>query len=79
MDPVNAFLIYILVLWVTLFAILPLGVRGRAKENDVVPGSEPGAPVNANIKKKFLLTTLISAAIWVVVFFLIKMDAFGVT
>jgi len=64
MNPFNAFLIYILFWWVTLFAVLPLGVRGQAEENDIVPGSEPGAPVKPDLKKKFILTTIISAILW---------------
>jgi len=79
MDPVNAFLIYILIWWITLFAILPIGIRGQAEENNIVPGSEPGAPVHVNIRKKFLITTLVSAIIWIIVFLMITNDVFGVT
>lgn len=79
MTFVNAFLIYILLWWVTLFAVLPLGVRGQAEENDIVPGSEPGAPVKANILKKFGITTIVSALLFVVVYLMIVNDVLGVT
>ena len=79
MEPVNALLIYILIWWITLFAILPLGVRGQAEENDVVPGSEPGAPVRSNILKKFLITTIASIFIFGIVYLMIVNDVFGVT
>ena len=76
---VNGILIYILLWWVTLFAVLPLGVRGQAEENEVVPGSEPGAPIRSNILKKFLMTTIISAVLFVFVYFMIVNDVMGIT
>jgi len=79
MDPINGILIYILIWWVTLFVVLPIGVRGQAEENDIVPGSEPGAPVKSDMPKKFLVTTILSAFIWIVVCFIIVNDLFGVT
>jgi len=79
MQPVNAILIYILIWWVTLFAVLPLGVRGQAEDNNVVPGSEPGAPVKSNIGRKFLITTILSIFIFGIVYLLIVNDVMGVT
>ena len=76
---VNGILIYILLWWVTLFAVLPLGVRGQAEENEVVPGSEPGAPIKSNILKKFLMTTIISVVLFVIVYFMIVNDVMGIT
>jgi len=67
MSPFSLFVVYLLIWWVTLFVILPQGIRGQAEENDIVKGSEPGAPVEANIKVKFKKTTLIATIIWAVV------------
>jgi len=67
MSPFSAFVVYLLIWWVTLFGVLPMGVRGQAEENDIVNGSEPGAPVNSNIKRKFVITTIIATIIWVIV------------
>ncbi len=79
MEPVNAILIYILIWWVTLFAVLPLGVRGQAEDNRVVKGSEPGAPVKADIKKKFLITTIASFFLFGIAYLMITNDVWGVT
>jgi len=57
----------VLIWWVTLFAVLPFGVRGQAEEGEVVRGSEPGAPVNSDIKRKFKITTIIATIIWLIV------------
>jgi predicted secreted protein len=36
--------IYVVVWWITIFAILPIGVRSQDEAGEVVPGSDPGAP-----------------------------------
>lgn len=67
MSPFSLFVVYLLIWWVTLFMVLPLGVRGQAEAGDIVEGSEPGAPVESNIKRKFKLTTIIATLIWIIV------------
>ena len=39
--------IYFLIWWVTLFAVLPWGVRNQEESGEVIPGTDPGAPANA--------------------------------
>jgi len=67
MSPFSLFVTYLLIWWITLFVILPLGIRGQAEAGDIVEGSEPGAPVNSNIKSKFKLTTIVATIIWIFV------------
>ena len=67
MSIVSGIVVYLLLWWVTLFATLPLGVRGQAEENNVVPGTEPGAPVKADMKRKLTLTTIIASILWVII------------
>ncbi|MEW6596142.1 MAG: DUF1467 family protein [Pseudomonadota bacterium] len=62
--------IYFVTWWICLFAILPLGVRNHTEDGSAPePGNDPGAPVNPNIKKKFLTTSwvaaIVTAAIWI--------------
>jgi predicted secreted protein len=66
------FFVYLVVWWVVLFAILPLGVRSHHEEGVEVPGGgEPGSPVNPNLKRKFITTTWVSlivlGVIWVII------------
>jgi len=51
----------------TLFAVLPIGVRGQAEEGDIVKGSEPGAPVDSQMKRKIKITTIVATIIWLIV------------
>ena len=65
MPVATAVAIYITIWWITLFAVLPLGVRS-AHESDETPvaGADPGAPVAPRLLMKAGLTTLISAMLF---------------
>ncbi len=67
MNPFSMFVMFLIIWWTVLFAVLPLGVRGQAEENDIVEGSEPGAPVDSNIKGKFILTTKVTIVVWLMI------------
>jgi predicted secreted protein len=61
----SAIAIYFIIWWLTLFVILPFGVR-NADEADqkLEAGHEPGAPVNPQLGKKAIATTVVSAVIF---------------
>jgi predicted secreted protein len=63
MSITGAIVIFVMVWWMVFFAMLPLGVRGQAEMNEVAPGTEPGAPVKPDLKRKALWTTAIAAPI----------------
>ncbi len=74
MGPIWTLSIYFVTWWISLFAILPLGVRSHAEAGAQVPeGCDPGAPVNPNLKRKAFTTTWVAAivtgAIWCAVTF----------
>ncbi len=53
---------YLTLWWVTLFAILPLGVRSHWEEGVPTPGGgDPSSPVDPRLKRKFLTTTWVAA------------------
>lgn len=64
MNLFSAFVVWLIIWWLTLFIILPIGIRGQAEEGDIVEGSEPGAPHTLNMKKKFIQTTVVGTIIW---------------
>ena len=63
--------VYLTIWWIVLFAVLPWGVR-PAEPSD--PGYAAGAPANPQLPKKALWTTVITAAIWLVIFLVIEAD-----
>ena len=65
--------IYLTVWWTTLFAVLPLGNRTYAESGiEVKDGGDPGAPVNPNLKRKFITTTWVAALIWGAIWLVIR-------
>ncbi|MDA1286881.1 MAG: DUF1467 family protein [Rhodobacterales bacterium] len=73
MNPVSAVVLYLVFWFMTLFVVLPLRLQSQSEAGEVVPGTPPSAPVNPNLKKKFLLVTVISAVLWVPVVVVIVM------
>ncbi len=67
MSVTTAIAIYFLVWWLTLFAVLPFGIRSQHEE-ETTPGTDPGAPVLPRIASKLVWTTLVSAAIFAVMY-----------
>ncbi len=67
MKPVSIAAIYLLFWTLTLFAVLPFGVRtSREEGSEPVLGEADSAPVNPQLGKKLLWTTLISAVLFAV-------------
>jgi len=65
MRPVSAIVIYILFWMLTLFAVLPFGVRTSAEAGeDHVPGQADSAPVRPNLRIKAVWTTALSAVLF---------------
>jgi len=55
---------YFLIWWVTLFAVLPWGVRNQEESGEVVSGTDPGAPAMPRLWRKLLWTTLLSGVVY---------------
>lgn len=55
--------LYLIVWWLTLFALLPWGVKPA---NEGEQGHDAGAPAQTNLWKKALAATLIAAVLWYV-------------
>ena len=64
MSWTTAAAIYFIIWWVTLFAVLPWGVRSQAESGEVVPGSDPGAPAIPHLRGKLIWTTIVSSLIF---------------
>lgn len=71
MKFLNGVVLYFLIWWVVIFAVLPLGVRPPQEKT---PGMMPGAPDKPDLGRKAMITTIISAIIWLAIYLLIKFD-----
>lgn len=71
MGIISGILVYFVIWWTALFVVLPWGVR---QQSGGVEQGIKAAPQNPQIKNKFIITTLLSLAIWLLVFILIEMN-----
>ena len=64
MNLVGGLALYFVIWWITLFAVLPFGIRSQEEAGDVVAGTEPGAPVLPGLLKKAIIASLNAAVIF---------------
>lgn len=80
MSVFTGIILYLLLFWTSLFAVLPWG--NRAPDGDELQlGHAGSAPVNPRIKQKFMITAGLAAILWLVVFTLIHfgvIDFYGI-
>ena len=69
-GPVTMLAIYIICWWAVLFAILPLGMSQGAQERPD-DGGQWGAPLQPNLKRKFITTSWVALILWAVVMVLV--------
>ncbi len=69
MNLVGGLALYFVIWWITLFAVLPFGIRSQEEAGEIVAGTEPGAPVLPGLLKKAVITSLIAAVIFVGVWY----------
>jgi predicted secreted protein len=74
MGWVTGIVVYFLVWWVTLFAVLPLWVTPANPRDPVFP---PDTPPRPRLLLKAAITTAVSAVIWLVIFALVKSPWFS--
>jgi predicted secreted protein len=66
-------MVYLVIWWTILFAVLPLGVR-RAENPGL--GQDHGAPERPQLLRKAIITSLVAAVLWLGFYFLHQSDIF---
>ena len=66
--------IYVLLWWVVLFAVLPLGVRTQGEDGVTVPGTPESAPTKPRFLRILLLTTLLTSVLFAAFWAAIRFD-----
>jgi predicted secreted protein len=62
---------YVVIWWITIFAVLPWGVH-PAQKDDL--GHAAGAPANPRLLFKAAVTTVVSGVIWLIVYWAVNAD-----
>jgi predicted secreted protein len=68
----SAIAIYFIIWWVTLFVVLPFGVKNSAEQGEALDGgNDAGAPVVHGLAWKAVATTVVATVIYVGVYLLL--------
>jgi predicted secreted protein len=71
----GSIIVYVLIWWIIFFSVLPVGIQSnKEKYKERIGGMDPGAPINPKIGKKFLITTIITSTIFIVIYYLVKFE-----
>lgn len=74
----SAFAIYFVVWWVTLFAVLPFGVRTQAEAGDVVPGAPASAPEKTHLVRIIVRNTILASLVFAVIYWMIVYSGWSI-
>ena len=77
MDILQSIAVYFFIWWITLFLVLPFGVRTQDEAGEVTLGTTASAPVRPRLVRVAIATTIVSAII--VFVFWVLADVYGVT
>ncbi len=67
MTITGAIVLFAVIWFITLFIVLPQNMRSQADDGEIVPGTPASAPSNPDLKRKFLLTTIVTVVLWLIV------------
>ncbi len=75
MGITGSIIVYVIIWWIVFFSVLPIGIQSNKEIfKEKIEGIDPGAPKNPKIAKKFLITTVITSVIFVVIYYLVEID-----
>jgi predicted secreted protein len=69
--------LYIVIWWLTLFVVLPFGVKTQGEAGDVVDGTPESAPVAPRILRTLIINTFVAAVTFVFVWCALEYDWLG--
>ncbi|MBI1300494.1 MAG: DUF1467 family protein [Alphaproteobacteria bacterium] len=75
MQPVSALVVFVIIWWSVIFCVLPIGQATHYEEPE--EGEDytyPGSPNKLNMKKKLIITTVISIILWVITYIIIESE-----
>ncbi|MCV6547958.1 MAG: DUF1467 family protein [Cohaesibacter sp.] len=69
--------IYFIFWWVSLFLVLPFGVRTQAEEDDVRLGTIASAPAHSRIVWRMMITTLLATTFFATYYWAVEIKGLG--
>ena len=78
MGVTGSIIVYVMIWWIIFFSVLPIGIQSNKETfKDNIEGADPGAPKNPKIAKKFLITTIITSILFIVIYYLVNNNFFN--
>jgi predicted secreted protein len=77
MTLVSGLAIYFIIWWLTLFVVLPIGIRSQAENDAVVPGTDPGAPVRTHLAARLMANTVLAGIVFGALYVMTRVFGFG--
>ena len=78
MGLTGSIIVYVMIWWIVFFSVLPIGIQSNKETfKDNIEGADPGAPKNPKIAKKFLITTIITSILFIVIYYLVNNNFFN--
>ena len=78
MSITGSIIVYVMIWWIVFFSILPVGIKSNKEFFRVsIEGSDPGAPKNPKIGKKFLITTIITSILFIMIYYIVDLGFFN--
>jgi predicted secreted protein len=69
--------LYLMIWWMTLFAVLPFGVKTQGEAGDVVEGTPASAPIAPRLLRVVVINTFVAAIAFAFVWFALDRDWMG--
>jgi len=63
--------VYYIIWFLTLFTVLPFGVRTQGEAQEVVPGTPSSAPANMKLLRVLAINSVVALVVFAIIFFLI--------
>ena len=67
MGITSAIVLFAVIWFLTLFVVLPLRLQTQGDLGKVELGTHAGSPENPQMKKRFLVTTVVALVLWLIV------------
>ena len=78
MGITGSIIVYVMIWWIIFFSILPVGIKSNKEVfRDSIEGVDPGAPKNPKIVKKFLITTIITSILFIMIYYIVDLGFFN--
>ncbi len=62
----SALALYFVIWWITLFLVLPFGVRSQQEAGEVTAGSDPGAPASVRFGRIAAINSVVALVVLVI-------------